>query len=356
MLQRNQRRSSLSKSDKMRRAVAVLCTIVTLPAGVSAMLAQGGRWSAGLDVLTTFAPLLGAAATVCGALACRLLPRASRWRAVVALVATGGAVAAAGRIVPEYVRPIPRAAPAPHQLVLRVLSFNIWRSNAAPAEAVRAIAAADADIVLLQETDGAVGTAMRRLVALYPYQSPCLRRCGEMILSKRPFTEDRFRVLGADGRKTAPALLFARTTAPDGGPVTLLTLHYTWPLPGLGQEAQRRQLIDGLRFVNYDDLILAGDMNLTPWSFAMARQDAAAAPLVRHTRGLFSWPSYRAGGWHALMPPILPIDQIYAGPAWAQVRIERLPATSSDHYPVLVTLVRRPSRVIQSGPWIPGSS
>jgi len=73
-------------------------------------------------------------------------------------------------------------------------------------------------------------------------------------------------------------------------------------------------------------------MNLTPWSAAMRAQDAAFAPLTRMTRAIWSWPRTL---------PFLPIDQLYAGPAWGLVRADRLGATGSDHFPVLVTLGRR---------------
>ncbi|WP_156680815.1 endonuclease/exonuclease/phosphatase family protein [Sphingomonas profundi] len=317
-------------------ASAFLCATLLL-------LMLGGGGSAALDVLATLAPLFGVALIASGGLAYRVAPAGSRRRRLVAIVTLAGIAAAASRIAPEYLRPVPSAA-ADRRNELRVLSFNVWRDNAAPRETLRAIAAANADVVLIQEADGAVGARLEALRGLYPFQSPCWRRCGEVILSKRPFTDTAFRVRDDAGRGIAPTLVVAHTTAPDGGPLTLATLHYTWPLPGFGQERQRRQLVKGLRFVDKHDLVLGGDMNLTPWSVAMARQDAAVAPLTRLTQGLFSWPSYRAGGWRTLLPPILPIDQIYAGPGWARVRAERLAATASDHYPLLMTLVRRPPR------------
>jgi endonuclease/exonuclease/phosphatase (EEP) superfamily protein YafD len=38
--------------------------------------------------------------------------------------------------------------------------------------------------------------------------------------------------------------------------------------------------------------------------------------------------------------PLLPIDQLYAGREWGVVDAQRLPATGSDHYPLLITLGR----------------
>src|SRR3546814_1418660 len=83
--------------------------------------------------------------------------------------------------------------------------------------------------------------------------------------------------------------------------------------------------------IDRDALIVAGDMNLTPWAAAMREQDRALAPLSRMTRAP-SWP-------RAL--PVLPIDHVYAGPDWGLVSARRLPATGSDHRPILVTLARR---------------
>jgi endonuclease/exonuclease/phosphatase (EEP) superfamily protein YafD len=48
---------------------------------------------------------------------------------------------------------------------------------------------------------------------------------------------------------------------------------------------------------------------------------------------LFSWPATRSP------IPILPIDHLYAGPAWRTVNVERGPHLGSDHYPLVATLM-----------------
>ena len=85
--------------------------------------------------------------------------------------------------------------------------------------------------------------------------------------------------------------------------------------------------------------ILAGDFNLTPWTFALRRMDVQFG-LTRRTRALATWPNRLPSHDNpALMPfPILPIDQIYAGSAWRTESIRRGPRTTSDHYGVLATL------------------
>ena len=87
-------------------------------------------------------------------------------------------------------------------------------------------------------------------------------------------------------------------------------------------------------------LIVAGDMNSTPWSYALRRQDKTLG-LIRRTRGLFSWPAAEFGPWRLRTPlPFLAIDQVYAGSAWKTVSVTRGPFAGSDHFPVVVVLSR----------------
>src|SRR3546814_10032473 len=83
------------------------------------------------------------------------------------------------------------------------------------------------------------------------------------------------------------------------------TLHYPRPT-SRDQAVRRRDVARALARIDRDALIVAGDMNLTPWAAAMREQDRALAPLSRMTRAP-SWP-------RAL--PVLPIDHVYAGPDW----------------------------------------
>ena len=84
--------------------------------------------------------------------------------------------------------------------------------------------------------------------------------------------------------------------------------------------------------------IVAGDFNVTPWSFALRRQDRAL-DLVRRTVLMPSWPAGRLSHNRVPAPfPYLPIDHIYAGRGWETVSVERGPRLGSDHYPVVVRL------------------
>ena len=81
-------------------------------------------------------------------------------------------------------------------------------------------------------------------------------------------------------------------------------------------------------------LLLGGDFNSTPWSFARRRDDRAFG-LQRLTRGMFSWPAW-AGALTAF-----PIDHVYAGADWRLLDVRRGPNLGSDHYPLVVRVARR---------------
>jgi endonuclease/exonuclease/phosphatase (EEP) superfamily protein YafD len=241
---------------------------------------------------------------------------------------------------PELLRAAtPVAAERSNSRALKVLTFNSWSNNIDPRGSVDGVLRANADVVALQETEGLSASAWRRLLAVYPFYASCKSECDLFLLSKTPWS--------AEGSEQHPVrggyftLVWASTAAPDGRPLTLATTHYAWPLPPTQQASQRAALAQAVRGLDASDLILAGDFNLTPWSAAMRGQDAALAPLQRRTLAMFTWPANIAiVKWPAPFP-LLPIDHVYAGPAWRTVAVQRLPRLGSDHYPVLVTLSRR---------------
>jgi endonuclease/exonuclease/phosphatase (EEP) superfamily protein YafD len=87
-------------------------------------------------------------------------------------------------------------------------------------------------------------------------------------------------------------------------------------------------------------MILSGDFNSTPWSFALRRLDGGLAPLTRRTHAFFSWPANVARMRKAFPLPLMPIDHVYAGPDWRTAGLRRLPRSASDHYAVMATFVR----------------
>ena len=88
------------------------------------------------------------------------------------------------------------------------------------------------------------------------------------------------------------------------------------------------------------DTILMGDFNLTPWSDALREIDSGLKPMVRRTHGMATWPANIAKTEKPAPMPVLPIDQVFAGPVWTRSRVGTLPRAGSDHYGVFAVLCR----------------
>jgi endonuclease/exonuclease/phosphatase (EEP) superfamily protein YafD len=218
-----------------------------------------------------------------------------------------------------------------------VLTFNTWDDNRQPDQTVDAIIGANADVVLLQEFFGLSVKAQQRLATVYPYRAGCPAGCDLVMLSKRPWLVGGPDTANRDEHDTA---IWGETTAPDGRPVDVLTLHYAWPLPPGVQVYQRGVVAGVVAGLPKANLIVAGDFNLAPWTAALKRQDAAFAPMTRRERALSSWPALIARMGRPSPFPILPIDHVYAGAAWKTLSVRRLPRAGSDHFGLLVTLAR----------------
>jgi len=289
--------------------------------GLAAWLALAGTFAPQLDTVASLLPIFGVVIVLGLLLA---------WRPTSLTVAGAllGLAPVALAIVPEFTREIPPARAGTMQV--RVLTHNVWRGNANPADTAQAIIDARPDVVLLQEVRGSFQPMLAALRQHFAYGTGCPSGCDLAILSRWPIVASDYFLKAADGHAFGPPMLWARITGPDQLSFTVLTLHY--PRPGSDQAVHRRDVAQALMRIDRDPLIVAGDMNLTPWAAAMREQDRAFAPLTRMTRARATWPAAF---------PFLPIDQLYAGRDWGLVTARRLPATGSDHRPLLVTLGRR---------------
>ncbi len=217
----------------------------------------------------------------------------------------------------------------------KLIQFNLWVFNLDPEGAARWILAQDADVLVLEEASGEQGAVVQQLRDGYPFATTCVegRACSTVLLSRRrPMAEAALQL------ELRCAAAWASYPAP-GGEVTVVGVHAAWPYPPRLQRRQSQRLAELLQGLPREKLIVAGDFNSTPWSFALRRQDQLFG-IERRTRALFSWPA--AAWWPGVRMkppfPILPIDHVYAGPGWRAVKVERGPRLGSDHYPLVVTL------------------
>lgn len=294
-----------------------------------ALAAHGGRWSPRLDVLTHFAPLFLAVALVPVIYA---LVFESGWARGGLLALSGaGMVLAAALIAPEYLRGRGGPAPADAPGQIKLIQLNVWDRNPDLARTLAWLREEDADIIVTQE-------ACRFSAALsegLPGYHVTTGDCRVMIFSKAEPVSRITKPMEAD-RNLRPPIAGA-SFGDAAGAFTVLGTHLGWPLPAGRQQAQGRLLADFMSRLPQERLILAGDLNSTPWSFTRREQDAMFG-LERVTRGLFSWPAGEFAPGLRSPLPLLPIDHVYAGPGWSLVSVRRGPPTGSDHYPVVVVL------------------
>ena len=317
---------------RIARTLAVLsdgtAVIVAAACLTAALGAQGGRFSTKLDVLTHFAPFWLAGALLATGYALVFASPPLRWALAGAGVA--GALAAAALILPELIRPISPTVDAGASRQIKLIQFNAWDENAQPGATADWIAAQKPDLVMMQEVENPIRQAM--IQRGFHFVRGMTRTA---IFSRVAPTYSPFQVPMMDW-----ALLpsFARATfdGPDGR-FSVVAVHLEWPTHR-AQKRQMRLLAEILDRYPTDRLILTGDFNLTPWSFALRRLDERLG-MERRDRAIFSWP--------ARLPPkaplpwslaVLPIDHVYAGRAWRTVSIERGPRLGSDHYPLVVKL------------------
>jgi endonuclease/exonuclease/phosphatase (EEP) superfamily protein YafD len=323
----------------MAKLIQLIWNIVlTVGAVVSFALGlalQGGRVNTHLDMLNHFAPGIVVVQIVLLALTAS---GSGLYRKIAISFCITGIFLASLRLTPEISATFatPRAEGQAGRTV-RILDWNVWVKNIAPMASADLIRSYDPDVITLQEADGpaAIPAALRRS---YPYVARC-RGCDLYILSRWPLRRWGAKDENWDHGAGRPAsVVWAEVAPPGQAPFVVLTTHYAHPNTTSRQAVQRAYLAAVMADFDPQTTLLAADMNLTPWAFAMERQDASM-PLRRVTRALASWPARFERG-NAFPMPLLPIDHIYAGSAWKVVSVQRGERGGSDHYPIIATLAR----------------
>ena len=314
------------------KAVSGLMFAAGILCACAALLAHGGRFSARLDVLTHFAPFwLAGAALV---LAYALWPCPPTLRASMAGLGLIGALASVALIAPEILRTPEPEAPATTPNQIKIIQFNTWGRNQDLIGTVRWIENQHADIIVMEECDGPI----RELLMAGGHYHISRGMLGVAIFSRAPPSHKPF-FLGPPWEDW-PGIARATFTAP-GGDFSVVGLHLTWPTQSW-QKTQRRRVAEMLGRYDKNRLVVIGDFNLTPWSFALLHQDQDWG-LRRLDKAMFSWPARPFWRGRIASPvPLLPIDHVYVGADWQMISINRGPRLGSDHFPVVVTLALKP--------------
>lgn len=253
---------------------------------------------------------------------------------------TSAASPGAGSLGRERLVPAPAPAGAP---ALRVLSFNVNYGVGHEPENVRAVAEADADLVLLQETTAQSEAAFREaLAAAYPHVlfRECCNAGGLGVLSKHPIREQQY-------LEPTVGWFPAWRVVVDTplGPVQALDVHLRPPMSDGGSwvagyfttRDDRREEIAAF-FEALDPTlptIVAGDLNEDARGRAVAflaeQGLVSALPQIDPRADTWRWQT-RLGQLHMML------DHVIYGPGLELRSAEVLDRGTSDHLPLLVVL------------------
>ncbi|HEX5998175.1 MAG TPA: endonuclease/exonuclease/phosphatase family protein [Hyphomicrobiaceae bacterium] len=215
---------------------------------------------------------------------------------------------------------------------IKLVTFNTAYRD--PKAIARFLLREDADIVVLQEIGARQGGALRQLLsARYPYSHLCtMRRCGAAIFSRRAWAE-----AGHDYQSAqTPETIWVRFDDPELGRLRVIGVHLSLPFRSGPQAHQIDRLIALARKAR-EPVILAGDFNMTPWSYRLQRL-LATTGLRRHAMLLRSWPT---DGQFRLPLPVFLIDHVLTTQDITSVAIRTGPKIGSDHLPVIARMQLR---------------
>lgn len=318
-------------------------------AGVSllGLLALFGFASPALDLLN-HAQLFLFGGTLL-ALVLVLLLLQERWKRWLAPIAAAGLLASAATFVPELVSGVaPRPPlPAAERPVLTLMTHNLFGLNYEMEQVAALIEEEDPDFVVLQEYFPEQSDELHPLLSeRYPYHARCRggKRANLGFYAKLPFEE------AADGGSCPDDAYGSQRTAriigsfvlADGTPLTVMTTHLDWPVPVGRQVEQFAELREAVQAVE-GPLVLAGDFNSTPWSYAL-RGFAERAGLVRETRNLVTFPNRFMIRRMFETLPFLPLDHVFSSGGVTVHEVWAGADTGSDHLPVFAQFTVQPSR------------
>lgn len=299
---------------------------IVLPLGAIsaglALAAQGGRFSAHLDILTHFAPLY-----VAGGVAVLICAVFTHRRLIPALLGAGAVLSSLILMAPEFLSPPPAKAPPDAPGQIKLIQFNAAQDTQGLEERIAWLTREDPDVLVVEDSRPVFQTAVATRLGR---QLSCGKTCEVAIFTRAAPVRIEAPRRGQYGLGPAVAIVHLNGL---GGEYTVIGTHYDWPTNVDYQHHNGLRLLQLLeRQKNLRRTILAGDFNSTPWSFVRRREEAKYG-LVRLTRALPTWP---ANGRFGLA--ILPIDHVYAGSGWRTVSITRGPPIGSDHYPLIAVL------------------
>jgi endonuclease/exonuclease/phosphatase (EEP) superfamily protein YafD len=226
----------------------------------------------------------------------------------------------------------------PEGASIRLLQFNTWPKNRSDREVLSLVEAEQPDVASLQETSA----SLRAAVALgLADRYEMIEAGSELLLIRRdaPSIELRKRARHAlpGGEAIAASLSIA------GREIEVLSFHAMAPLGPARAAIRDAQFEWVARWARSrpGPVIVLGDLNATPWSYAFDRL-LRDADLLDSTRGFGVQPTWRTryGPVSGVLawPLQIPIDHCLHSAGLATIAREIGPACGSNHFPLIVVL------------------
>jgi endonuclease/exonuclease/phosphatase (EEP) superfamily protein YafD len=213
---------------------------------------------------------------------------------------------------------------------LSIVALNAWHDHAEPARLSAYLAEVDADLAVLSDLGAHKRALLALLRATHPFQIDCAEvpSCSLALISRIPFASAGSGHI-AEGKL---AFVWARLA----GGVTVLGTHLY--RPSRNPWLHEQQMLELVRFIDRipGPVILAGDLNTTPWSktYRTLRRVAGLVPAstLRPT-----WPA-----WPLVFPQVA-LDHIFVSPDLTVSAAGTGPAVGADRLPIWAVVQRRPS-------------
>jgi endonuclease/exonuclease/phosphatase (EEP) superfamily protein YafD len=315
-----------------------LALLVLALANLALILAVAGGFSALSEVI---APLTGHLIGVGLAASVALLTR--RW--ALAIMA-GGVMATAGvhvwlGLAWCCTAPAPGAQTVLSKVALEgspghgltVLALNTWHVHGDAQRLERYLMTGPADVIVLQEIGPDKRAVLPGLKAAYPFQVDCADewQCSLALLSRVPLEAAGVGRVAGEGPGYMPAFVWAKL----GASTTIIGTHLHRPSrdPWL-HERQVAALAELVRHID-GAVVLAGDLNTSPWSKAF-RKLRAATGLTPASILTPTWPA-----WPLAIPQVA-LDHILVSGELSVASAGTGPAVGSDHLPVWAHIEQRP--------------
>lgn len=216
-----------------------------------------------------------------------------------------------------------------------LLIFNVYQENRERSQCLACITANDPDIIVLVETDRLWHEALRPLKKRYPYcvLKPLENTYGMLLYSRFELVDPKVKFIVEPDVPSIDTCV----KLSSGQLFQLYCLHPKPPVPNenprsterdaevltIGREAKAAEL----------PVVVAGDLNDVAWSYT-TELFLKVSGLLDPRRGRGFYNTFNAKYWFFRWP----LDHLFCSKHFQLVSLKRLPATGSDHFPILVEL------------------